>query len=129
MRSLDCRVPKEGNQTVKWFAAFLLLTISAQAQQGPSLPSATQNAAAVIAAGNTFQQVLATGTRRWIYINNNNATDSCWVYLGALADATKGKAFLLPAGRDYGRYFPYVPTDGVQATCATTSDTLYVDYN
>ena len=91
----------------------------------------TTNSSAVIAAGNTFQTVLAaitsTNQRRSLSIQNNNATDSCWLFVGAGA-ATKGTAILLLAGGSYTRYYPYVPSDAIQATCASTSDTLYVDF-
>jgi len=91
----------------------------------------TTNASVVIATGNTFQTILAAlGTpptpRRSLTIENNNATDSCWVFVGASA-ATKGISILLLPGGSYTRYYPYVPSDAIQATCATTADTIYVD--
>lgn len=94
--------------------------------------AATTNGSAVITTGNTFQQVLAAvGTppavRRSLTVQNNNASDACWVYVGPTASATKGTAIQLAAGQSYTRYYPYVPSDVIAATCATTSDTLYVD--
>jgi curli biogenesis system outer membrane secretion channel CsgG len=90
----------------------------------------TTNSSVVIAAGNTFQTVLTAVTsnnqRRSLTIQNNNAADSCWIYVGA-GSPTKGTAILLLAGGSYTRYYPYVPSDPIQATCATTSDTLYID--
>lgn len=90
----------------------------------------TTNSSAVIVTGNTFQTVLAAITsnnqRRSLTIQNNNTTDSCWVFIGA-GSATKGTSLLLTAGQAYTRYYPYIPSDVIQATCATTSDTLYVD--
>ena len=87
----------------------------------------TTNHAAVITTGGTFQQILAAATNRAsITIENNNATDSCWLYIGA-SGQTEGKSILLLAGGSYTRYFPYVPADEIQATCANNSDTLYVD--
>jgi hypothetical protein len=84
-------------------------------------------APAVITSGGAFQQVLAANSNRAsLTIENNNASDSCWIYIGA-GSATEAKSILLLAGGAYGRYFPYVPADEIQATCATTSDTLYVD--
>lgn len=92
--------------------------------------AATTNSSAVITTGNTFQTVLAavaTGNiRRSITIVNNNATDSCWIYLGS-GTATKATSILLIAGGSYYRYWPLVPSDAVQATCATSNDTLYID--
>ena len=100
---------------------------------GPALAQTvaqTTNSSVVIATGNTFQNVLAAITsnnqRRSLTIQNNNATDSCWLFVGA-AGATKGTSILLLAGGSYTRYYPYVPNDVIQATCATSSDTLYVD--
>lgn len=96
-----------------------------------STPAVTTNLSIVITAGNTFQQVMAAlvppAQRRSLTIQNNNTTtDNCWVYVGS-GSATKGASILLlPAGA-YTRYFPYVPSDVIQATCASTSNTIYVD--
>jgi pectate lyase len=87
----------------------------------------TVNGSAIIATGNTFQQVLAANSNRAsITIENNNASDSCWVTVDG-GSASKGVAILLLAGGSYQRYFPYVPSGAIQATCASNSDTLYVD--
>jgi hypothetical protein len=106
-------------------AVFLHGAAHAQVVSAP-----TTNTSAVIATGNTFQTVLAApvypALRRSLTIENNNATDSCWVFVGAGA-ATKGTSILLLPGGSYTRYYPYVPSDPIQATCATTSDTIYVD--
>jgi hypothetical protein len=104
----------------------------AQPVSGAPVNRSTVNASVVITAGNTFQTVLASNLntsipRQQLTINNNNATDSCWIYLGAGA-ATVGKSILLLAGATYRRDWPFVPSDAIQATCATTADTLYVDY-
>lgn len=87
----------------------------------------TTNHSATIATGNTFQTVL-TGSKALnsLTIENNNATDSCWLYIGS-GSATKAASILLLAGGSYTRYEPFVPSDNIQATCATTADTLYVD--
>jgi len=103
--------------------------------QGQSQAAGTLNSSAVIATGNTFQTVLpaltstaypGTPARRSLTINNNNATDSCWIFIGS-GSASKGASILLTAGQTYRRDWPYVPSDAIQATCTTTSDTLYVD--
>jgi hypothetical protein len=97
-----------------------------------SINAATTNGSATIAAGNTFQTVLAAvstsplGIRRSLTIQNNNATDNCWVFIGG-GTAAKGTSILLLPGGSYARYFPYVPSDAIQATCASTNDTLYID--
>lgn len=91
----------------------------------------TFNASTTITLGNTFQTVLAalgapSAIRRSLTIENNNTADSCWIFIGS-GTATPGKSILLLPGGSYTRYFPYVPSDAIQATCASTSDTIYVD--
>src|ERR1700737_2461770 len=107
-------------------AAFFVT--SARADQPPTAP--TVNGSVVITVGNTFQTVLASVTlnnRRSLTIQNNNATDSCWsVFGGVLGNATKGTAMLLLSGGSYTRYYPYIPSDAIHATCASNADTLYV---
>lgn len=106
--------------------AFALCVAPAAAQT----VAATTNGSIVIATGNTFQTALAaitnTNQRRSLTIQNNNVTDSCWLFIGG-GSATKGTSILLASGASYTRYYPYVPNDAIQATCATTADTLYVD--
>lgn len=34
---------------------------------------------------------------------------------------------VLSGGGSFQRYFPYIPSDAIYGTCATTADTLYVD--
>ncbi len=108
---------------------------------GPSAPQwvpcspnlKTKNAAVTIALGNTFQSVFSavtsgTTTTHSITIQNNNTNgDNCWLFIGENASATKGTSILLGPGGSYQRYFPYLPSDNISATCTTTSDTMYVD--
>ena len=104
-------------------------------QQVVSAPiyRATTNGSATISSGNAFQSIVAsiigtTSARQSLTIQNNNTNgDNCWVYVGANASATKATAILLGQGGSYQRYYPYVPPDNISATCATTSDTLYLD--
>jgi hypothetical protein len=87
----------------------------------------TQNVSATITAGNTFQNILPrSSTRNSLTIQNNNASDSCWIFIGS-GTASKAASILLLAGGSYQRYYPYIPADLIQATCTTTNDTLYVD--
>lgn len=116
---------------MKRLAAVLLALCLAGPAVAQVTAAATTNGSAVITTGNTFQTVLAAlaagnTPRRSLTIENNNASDSCWVFIGS-GSATKGTSILLTFGGSYTRYFPYVPSDAIQATCATTSDTLYVD--
>ena len=88
----------------------------------------TTNTTTVIATGNTFQTILAASSSRASVLiqNNNTTTDSCWVFVGA-GSATKATSILLLQGGSYQRYFPFVPSDAIQATCASSSDTMYVE--
>ncbi len=108
----------------------LLASLPAAAQ---STTAATINGSVVIATGNTFQQILPAlgappAARRSLTIQNNQTTtDNCWIFVGPTASATKGTSILLPPAQAYTRYFPYVPSDNIAGTCASSSDTLYVD--
>jgi hypothetical protein len=107
-------------------AAALFFAPAARAQTN----AATTNGSATIITGNTFQTVLgaiANNTpRRSLTIENSNTSDSCWLYVGS-GSATKALSMLLLPGGSYVRYYPYVPSDAIQATCATSNDTLYLD--
>lgn len=112
-------------------AATLLAATFLAGRAVAQTPAATTNSSAVITTGGTFQTILsALGTppamRRSLTVENNNASDSCWLFIGA-GSATEARSILLFPGGSYTRYFPYVPNDVIQATCANTSDTLYVD--
>ena len=114
-----------------YLSALFAMAVLQTAAHAQSIPAVTANASAVITTGNTFQTVLAALAqgaigRRSLTIENNNATDSCWITVDGGA-ATKGTAILLLPGGSYARYYPYVPSQAIQATCATTGDTLYVD--
>jgi hypothetical protein len=85
-----------------------------------------------IVTGSKFQQVVSpskNGTeRRSLTIRNNSANDdNCWVYIGT-SKPSKEASFELAPGKSLVRYWPFVPSDAVQATCASSSDTLYVEY-
>ena len=106
-------------------AIALLLGSTAFAQTPPaSTKTVTINTA------NKFQQVLpSSGTaRRMLRIGNNNTNDDlCWVFVGS-GRASKEGSYPIPAGREYLRYSPFVPSDAIQATCESSSDTLDVEY-
>lgn len=101
----------------------------------------TTNGSVAITTGNTFQTALAAvsqntagaqngttpGERQTLTLANNNPTDSCWVYLGS-GSATKAVSMLFLAGTRVRYDRPFVPSDTVQVTCATTADTFYIDY-
>jgi hypothetical protein len=113
----------------KILLAAVLALVALPARADKPLAIGTLNQSVVIATGNTFQTVLAAvgqNGRQSLTIANNNASDSCWLYVGSGA-ATKGTSILLLAGGSYVRYYPYTPSDVIQATCATSNDTLYID--
>jgi hypothetical protein len=59
--------------------------------------------------------------------NNNTNDDSCWVFVGG-GQASKEASYEVPPGKKYLRYPPFVPSDAIQATCESSSDTLDVEY-
>jgi hypothetical protein len=105
-------------------ACFVLIATQADAQT--AIP--TTNASITITTGNSFQNLFATigRGRHSLTIQNNNASDSCWIFIGS-GTASKATSVLLLAGQSYTRYYPFIPSDVIQATCATSSDTLYAD--
>jgi hypothetical protein len=111
-------------------AAAFILALSCLGASAQTV-AATANSSATITTGNTFQTILTavtqTNQRRSLTIENNNASDSCWLFIGA-GSATEATSILLTSGGSYTRYYPYVPADAIQATCATSNDTLYVDF-
>jgi hypothetical protein len=114
-------------------AAATLIAAASSCLAQTIVDAATTNASISITTGNTFQQALAAlgappAQRRSLTIANNNTnSDSCWIYIGATASATKALSILLLPGGSYTRYYPYVPSDNIAATCTTTADTLYLD--
>ena len=111
----------------------LLLPLPALAQTAPG-NFGTVNGSAVIATGNTFQAILAAAVqpnrRRSLTIQNNNTADNCWISFGVgitAGNATKAKSVLLLPGGSFTRYYPYIPSDEIEATCATSASTIYVD--
>ena len=123
-----------------WLLLPLLWCLPAQAQEANQYcwvngtvwvpcpaPLASVNGSVAITLGATCQTVLAAAGHKSLTIENNNTNgDNCWVFLGS-GSATKATAILLLPGGSYTRYYPYVPSDAIQATCTTTADTLYVD--
>ena len=110
----------------KLILVLLLIATPAWAQNNRN----TINGSVTVATGNTYQ-VLLTANQRWsVTIQNNNTTDSCWIQFGVgvtAANATKAKSIVLLPGGSWQRYYPYVPSDEIEGTCTTTSDTIYVD--
>jgi hypothetical protein len=104
----------------------LLFSSRAFAQTSP----APTDTVVTINTANKFQQILASsGTaRRMLRIGNNNSNgDSCWVFVGS-GRATKEGSYEVAPNKKYLRYPPFVPSDAIQATCASSSDTLDVEY-
>lgn len=106
----------------------------------------TTNQSVKITTGLTYQTVLAASvTRHSLTIENNNSSDTCYLIVGttqitsgttttssnitiAGATVTVAQASItLGANGSYTRYYPFVPSDTIYATCASTGDSLYVD--
>lgn len=106
---------------------------------------ATINHSRSITTGNTYQLIEGINqSRRSVTIQNNNtSTDNCFINIDGVVTAsmttassvtvdgnaiTAAKAsILLQPGQAYTRYYPYVPSGTIVATCASTGDSLYVD--
>jgi hypothetical protein len=108
------------------------------------IPKATDTRPNKITTGLTYQVLLPqAGGRLSITIQNNNATDNCQIIIGGpwqagdttassrtvngvSLTAAQASVLLLPGG-SYSRYFPYIPSDAILATCVTTGDSIYAD--
>src|ERR1700746_2625602 len=104
-------------------------TFAQQISQTSVLPAPTHKSVTIVI-GNKFQQVLNASTTalRMLRIGNNNTNDdSCWVFVGS-GRASKEGSYEVSPGKEYLRYPPFVPSDAIQATCASSSDTLDVEY-
>lgn len=114
---------------------FLALPITVNAQS-VVVSAVTTNHSVIITTGATFQTILAKAFyRSMTFQNNNTNTDNCWITFGKIgsttitaANATAATSVLLAPGQAFTRYFPYIPYDEIEGTCATTSDTIYVDF-
>jgi hypothetical protein len=97
-------------------------------------PPASTKTSVTIVTGNKFQKILPendTGKDRraaLIIDNNNTNGDSCWVFVGTGRASQEKSDKVLAPGERYVRYWPFVPSDEVQATCASSSDTLSIEY-
>ena len=94
----------------------------------------TVNSSLTIANSTVFQLILPSNTasntvRQALTIENNNTSGNCRVFFGvntgaAISAATSTAILLLPGG-SYQRYWPFVPSDPIWATC--DSGTIYVE--
>jgi hypothetical protein len=111
-------------------AAALAITLLLCSETFAQAPPAPTHTVVTIDTGNKFQQVLASnGTeRRMLRISNNNTNgDNCWVFVGSGRASKEGSYVVLP-GKAYVRYPPFVSSDEIQATCASSLDTVDVEY-
>jgi len=111
-------------------AASLTITLLLDTAAFAQAPTAPTHTVETIGTGSKFQQVLASSRtgRRMLRISNNNTNgDSCWVFVGSGPASKEGSYAVLP-GKEYLRYPPFVPSDMIQATCASSSDTLDIEY-
>lgn len=121
--------------TVSLAVACLLWSPPIFAQQTSQAPSAQQptDTLVTIATGNKFQQILPENNsgkdRRALVIENKNTNgDSCWVFVGTGEASKEESDQILAPGDEYIKYWPFVPADEIQATCASSSDTLSLKY-
>jgi hypothetical protein len=123
-------------------AAALLCIAASPALSQSAIPS--RNGSAVITTGNTYQLLASrNGGRRSLTIENNNSTGNCLIEISGLIQvgdttattytisgitvtAAQASILLLPGGA-YTRYYPYLPTDPIVGTCASTSASIYLD--
>jgi hypothetical protein len=138
-------------------AALLALAFAnepAKAQVGLTITpidAPTINGSVKITTGNTLQSILgAQGFNqalKSVTFQNNNSTDNCWIVFGSNITITSGTttlstnvtvngvtmtvqqaAILLTPGGSFQRYLPYLPADQIFGTCATTGDSIHIDY-
>ncbi|HEY2535025.1 MAG TPA: hypothetical protein VGJ20_45175 [Xanthobacteraceae bacterium] len=114
-----------------WNLFFALLSASVAFAQ-PSTPAAgnrpTTHTVITIATGHRFQQVWPSSSKlEGLIIENNNTNgDDCWIFIGS-GNATTAGSTLLPKGESYRRYWPFVPSEAIQATCESSGDTLSIE--
>ena len=127
--------------------AALLVVGPAAAQQGQISQLPTFNKSILITTGNTFQVISTAGqAMRSLTIQNNNAgADNCWIEVsgtvtagmttssavtipGKPASTAAKVSILLGPGLTYSRYQVHSPTGPIVGTCATTGDSIYVDW-
>ena len=132
-----CEITSSGSRTMIGYIVLLAtsfaiasILLGSRAFAQTTTPQEPTGNLVTIVTGNKFQQVVpATGTkRRSLTIKNSNTNDeSCWVFIGG-GRASKDNSIVLDPGSSYLRYSPFVPSDAIQATCASSSDTLDVEY-
>lgn len=108
---------------------------------GVAVNRSTVKTPVTITTGGTFQTILpsiignSVAVRQSLTIQNNNATSTClaagncqvcYVFIGT-GTPTTGTSITLVASQGYTRFFPFVPSDLIQATCDNSGATLYVD--
>lgn len=107
-----------------------ILSWSPSFAQTSARPPPTRTLVTIVT-GNIFQQVLAsTTTDRWMLriTNNNTNGDTCWVFVGGGRASKEKSDEVLTPDKEYERYWPFVPSDTIQVTCASSSDTLDLEY-
>ena len=96
----------------------------------------TVNGSTTLTTSGVFVQILSSNTasnivRQALTIENNNPALSCYLFIGqntnASVSATTSTGMLLLPGGSYTRYWPYVPSDSIWATCLGTNGTVYVE--
>jgi hypothetical protein len=126
--------------------SFIFVGTHAFAQAVP-VPAATTPLSSAITTGLTYQVLKAAlappAQLRSLTIENNNASDTCWIEVSGAVVATnttstsitvnghsitavQASVMLLPGG-SYTRYYPYIPNGPIVGTCTYNTDSIYVD--
>lgn len=128
--------------SIALWAAIFIVAANGQSQktgqpvEGVTIAQGSVVVHTVIISGNTFQSILpANGSRGSVQIENNNATDTCWISYGFISgaaitagNAVKGDAVELLPGGSIGRYWPLTISEEIVGTCTGTNDTMRVDW-
>lgn len=94
----------------------LLLCLLASPALAQGVGRSSTNLSGTIAVSNTFQSIQASNsTRQGCLIQNQSTTDQMWVFFGPIANATKGKSFILDS------------THGLQIGCPTGANGVLSD--
>lgn len=105
------------------------LVLAAQTIVEPPPPSARHSLTIQNnqASGSDLCYVIVANAALAAQITPGSTTTSSGLTVNGASIAAGKASIVLSVGQSYTRYFPYVPSDAVYATCATTADSLYVD--
>lgn len=119
-------------------AAFVVVAVACGGNEVQAQPSSgttfySTAVAVTIVTGNTFQQVLVnSNNRRGCFVQNNNATDTIWVFFQnpfTLPTPSKTTSVQLTSGQSMNcNSGPYIAGDTLWMTGANNNDTAVLIY-